>query len=297
MAGSKTRFGFIGNGEEPPHEDESRSARTIIGRDIHMQLPTGIAPPKVLGSPTPLPPAPLVRPPLPRMPAMAPMAEEVTKPIPARRSRPRGSRLARFLGRWTESGRFESSSRMNDSSHARELDDEDFRVPRDSTGRNFLLVLIAAVLAFAITFALVKLRQRYASQGQPANHLVEASPLDQQLTHPGQAESPSAPTQATVPTQATAPTRAMVPPRPMVPPQATARTPPAAQAPLAPFRSPVPAPASASATGVPSTPRIAADGLAATPKANLRPKKPQQLGSNPAETPDHLKRERLPMTP
>lgn len=283
MAGSKTRFGFVGNGEEPPHEDESRSARTIIGRDIHIQLPAGIAPPKVLGSPTPLPPAPLVRPPLPRTPTMAPMAEEVTRPIPARRSRPRRSRLARFLGRWTESGRFESSSRMNDSNHARELDDEDFRVPRDSTGRNFLLVLIAAVLAFAITFALVKLRQRYASQGQPANHHVEAPPLDQKLTHPGPAGSPSAPTPATVPTQATVPTRV------------TAKTPPAAEAPLAPFHSPIPAPALA--TGVPSTPRIAAVGLATTPKANLRPKKPQQLGSTPAEPPDHPKRERLPVTP
>jgi hypothetical protein len=289
MAGSKTRFGFVGNGEEPPHEDESRSARTIIGRDIHLQLPTGIAPPNDLGSPTPLPPVPQVRPPLPRTPAMAPMAEEVTKPIPARRSRPRGSHLARFLGRWTESGRFESSSRMNDSSHARALDDEDFRVPRDSTGRNFLLVLIAAVLAFAITFALVKLRQRYASQGQPEKHLVEASPVDQKVTHAGPAESPSAPTQATAPMQAIVPTQAMVPT------QATVKTPPAAEVPLAPFRAPIHAPAPAN--GVPSTHRTATVGLAASPKVAPHQKKPQQLGSGPAEPPDHLKRELLPITP
>lgn len=37
--------------------------------------------------------------------------------------------------------------------------DEDIEVPRDPTGRNLLLVALAAVLAFGITFAAVKLRQ------------------------------------------------------------------------------------------------------------------------------------------
>lgn len=156
MAGSKTRFGFMG-GADPPDAQEPQSARTVYGHDIHLQLPPGFVPPRPPGSPTPLPPASARWP--PSAPVRAPMAEqESTNPIPTRApARPRQSRLARFLGRWTRSGRFESRSRID-------LDaDEDLELPRDTTGRNVLLVLLVALFTFGLTFAIVKLRQRFAA--------------------------------------------------------------------------------------------------------------------------------------
>src|ERR1017187_9327767 len=56
MAGSKTRFGFLGNGEEPPDSGKPGAARTVIGHDIHLpKLPSGFAQPGPLVSPTPTP--------------------------------------------------------------------------------------------------------------------------------------------------------------------------------------------------------------------------------------------------
>ena len=167
MAGSKTRFGFFRNGGEPPDEDEQRSARTVIGHDIHLQMPSGFVPPKRPISPTPLPPAPFAQAPSPHGTPVASMPEEITEPIPARRgNRPSKSRLARFLGRWTKSGRFESRSRLDD------FDEDHLEVPRDTTGRNVLLFLIVAILTFLVTIALVKLRQRHTSTGPASIQLV-----------------------------------------------------------------------------------------------------------------------------
>jgi hypothetical protein len=173
MASSKTRFGFFSDGGEPPDEDGQRTARTVIGHDIHLQMPVGFVPPKLPLSPTPLPPAAQV--PLPHAVPVAIMPEEITEQILSKRGNPRGkrlhkSRIARFLGRWTESGRFESQSCMD------ALDDDPLKVPRDTTGRNVLLFLIVALLTFLVTIAIVKLRQRYASTGPSSIHLVVEYP-------------------------------------------------------------------------------------------------------------------------
>jgi len=109
MPGSKTRFGFSG-GSDPPDAEESRAARTVFGHDIHLQLPPGFQPPPDV--PRPSAPGPARWTPAAPVPEPVP-EQEATNPIPVRRSsRPRRSRLARFLGRWTRSGRFESKSRM-----------------------------------------------------------------------------------------------------------------------------------------------------------------------------------------
>ena len=272
MAGSKTRFGFVGNGGEPPDDDEPRAARTVIGHDIHLQMPAGFAPPRPPGSPTPLPPVPFVRPPLPSVPVMAPLPEQITESVRARRTnRPRKSRLARFLGHWTKSGRFESSSRMDNSSRMDDVSDDDLEVPRDTTGRNVLLVLIVALLTFLVTFALVKMRQRYASTRPPSSQLVVETRLDRQPGPP----SPTPPMPASA--------------------HPTGQAPPAAGSPPAPPRSsppvlaPTPAAAAATARRIP--------GLDTTPKADPHPRKPQRPVSYAAEPPDHLKGELLPISP
>jgi hypothetical protein len=173
MAGSKTRFGFFTDGGEPPKEDELRAARTVIGRDLHLQIPAGFVLPKLPIAPTPLPRAPLPQAPVPQAAPIAFMPEDITEQIPTRRGhRPHQSRIARFLGRWTKSGRFEAQGPADD------LDDDHLKVPRDTTGRNVLLFFIVALLTFLVTIALVKLRQRYASTGSAAVHLVVAEPRD-----------------------------------------------------------------------------------------------------------------------
>jgi hypothetical protein len=136
------------------------------------------------------------------------MAEqESTNPIPPRApAPPRQSRLARFLGRWTRSGRFESRSRMD-------LDaDEDLELPRDTTGRNVLLVLLVALFTFGLTFAIVKVRQRFA------------------------APAPEGPAQTVAPPVAAPATPAIVPvaPPPVPPAQPPAQAAPTPAAPLAP---------------------------------------------------------------
>jgi hypothetical protein len=173
MAGSKTRFGFFTDGGEPPKEDELRAARTVIGRDLHLQIPAGFVLPKHPISPTPLPPTPLPQAPSPHAAPVAFMPEDITEQIPTRRgNQPHQSRIARFLGRWTKSGHFETQGPTDD------FDDDNLEVPRDTTGRNVLLFLIVALLTFLVTIAIVKLRQRYASTGPAAVHLVVAEPRD-----------------------------------------------------------------------------------------------------------------------
>jgi hypothetical protein len=190
MSGSKTRFGFTGDGSEPPDSDEARAARTIIGHDAHLPLPSGFTPPKAPRSPTPLPPAQPLRTPPFGAQVMAAMPEEVTASIPGRRSpRPRQSRLARFLGRWTDSGRFESRSRMAG------LSDGDLKIPHDSTGRNVILVALVAVLTFLLAFAVIKAKQHFARP--------EPEPPPPSLVAPQPA--PSAVPPAPVPVPAPAP--------------------------------------------------------------------------------------------
>ncbi|MBN2573343.1 MAG: hypothetical protein JXP73_02145 [Deltaproteobacteria bacterium] len=183
MAGTKTRFGFSG-ASDPPDTKESRSARTVFGRDIHLQVPSEFSAPP---SPTPVPPALPYS--TPAAPVPAPLPEqESTNPIPVRRQRPlRKSRLARFFGRWTRSGRFEASSRMGFDGT------EDLELPRDTTGRNVLVVLMVALLAFLVTFAVVKLRQRFL--GPPPASTAPMPP----------ARQPSAVTAAASPEPATPP--------------------------------------------------------------------------------------------
>jgi hypothetical protein len=96
----------------------------------------------------------------------AELPDEATAELPSRRARPqeRHSRLARFLGRWTQSGRFVSDSRAP----ARNQREEDMEVPRDPLGRNVLLVLVVASVTFLLTLVAVKARQHFADKPAPA---------------------------------------------------------------------------------------------------------------------------------
>jgi hypothetical protein len=176
MAGAKTRFGFAGNGSEPPDSDEARAARTVIGREVHLPEPPDLRPTSSPSPPEARPVARAVAAPIPRAPAAAPRAavpvsqpEEDTEELPSRRpSRLGRSRLARFLGRWTESGNFVSDDRVSGG-------EDDLDVPRDSLGRNVLLVLAVAVVAFSLTFLVVKLRQHFARASTPTSVPAQAS--------------------------------------------------------------------------------------------------------------------------
>jgi hypothetical protein len=98
------------------------------------------------------------------------LTEEVTAELPSRRPRPQGkSRLARFLGRWTESGRFVSESR-GPSRGAR----EDQEIPRDPLARNVVLVLVVALVTFLLTLLGVKARQHFASKPSPSSAPITA---------------------------------------------------------------------------------------------------------------------------
>jgi len=171
MAGAKTRFGFAGDGPEPPDSDQARGARTVIGRDLHLQQP-GLASkpdwqagpfPAVPAAPTPVPLAPT---PMARAVVQAVVQDELpneaTSELPSRRARPRQdhSRLARFLGRWTKSGRFVSENR----GPARNRRGEDMAVPRDPLGRNVVLVLVVASVTFLLTLVAVKARQHFTDK-------------------------------------------------------------------------------------------------------------------------------------
>jgi hypothetical protein len=188
MSGSKTRFGFQG-GSDPPDPEESRAARTVFGHDIHLQVPPGFTPPQAPLPPTPIPPAPPpwspVRPPNVVLPPD--LAENLAEDRPPdRRLRPRQSRLARFLGRWTRSGHFQPQSRME----AGDLDD--LQVPRDTAGRNLLLVVLVALSAFGITFAVVRLRHRLTAPASVAPPQAVAQPAQTPVAAPPPA-SPALP--------------------------------------------------------------------------------------------------------
>lgn len=167
MSGAKTRFGFAGDGSEPPDSDEARGARTIIGRDIHLPVPPGFASPV---SPTSEPHPAAGGAPMPQAPTTSRSAipgrltEEITAELPSRRPRPQGkSRLARFLGRWTKSGRFVSESRGPGKGAYDNLE-----IPRDPLARNVLLVLVVALVTFLLTLLGVKARQHVASKPAPS---------------------------------------------------------------------------------------------------------------------------------
>jgi hypothetical protein len=107
--------------------------------------------------------------PTPQAPIMARSAipshltEETTTELPSRRpSPPRKSRLARFIGRWTESGRFLSESRGPGPG-----DHDPLEIPRDPLARNVVLVLVVALVTFLLTLLGVKARQHFAAKPSP----------------------------------------------------------------------------------------------------------------------------------
>jgi hypothetical protein len=191
MAGTKTRFGYLGSGgDEPPETGDSGAARTIIGRDLHLpQAPSELAP-----ASTPLPPSPSqpvhgAVAPLARARIAAPMTEAVTSAIPERpMHRPQPSRFARFLGRWTTSGHFRASQ----TAVASELTDEDLKLPRETAARNLLLVLAIATLTFLITFAVMKWREPRSATPLPEPPAHGAAPPLLPATLPSAATSASA---------------------------------------------------------------------------------------------------------
>ncbi len=271
MAGSKTRFGFLGNGDEPPSSGEPGAARTIIGHDIHLpKLPSGFEQPSRHIPPPPLPPSRISYPRLPQAAVRAPMNEVITESVPVRRHyKPQKSRLARFLGHWTRGGHFQSRSRMGDGSILDDPSDDDLDVPRDIAGRNVLLVLAIAALTFLITFAIVKARQHYAVAPSVPEAQVAEPPAASQLPK-AVAPTPVVPAQAPPP--------APIPPeKPQLLGAPTAAVPPAGQ----PGPQPHATPHSAAkpATGPVRNPR----------KAAARPDSPT------FELPEHLKGELLPL--
>lgn len=160
MCAAKTRIGFAGDGPEPPDSEQARGARTVIGRDIHLPAArAGAAPPPSTPPPSG---AGLARAPSEGArrpdadPIPVPLADEKTARLPCRSGPRRGkSRLARFLGHWTKSGRFLSEPGLSGAG-------DDLEVPRDRLGQHVLLVVVVALLAFFLTLAVVKLRQRLA---------------------------------------------------------------------------------------------------------------------------------------
>jgi hypothetical protein len=174
MSGSKTRFGFSG-GSDPPDPEETRAATTVLGHDIHLQLPEGVPPPRFPVAATPVPPPTDPPMPLTPPPAWAPPVRP-TEPVmdmqdtnPRRQSRrPQESRFARVLGRWTKSGRFLSRSRMEMEAN------QHANIPRDTTGRNVLIVLLVAFFTFIVTLSVVKLRQRFAMHPIPPTNPASA---------------------------------------------------------------------------------------------------------------------------
>jgi len=257
MAGSKTRFGFIGGGDEPPDSGESGAARTIIGHDIHLQkLPSGFEPPRPLGSTTPIPLARVPYPPVRPAVVVAPMPEAITESVPARRHyRPQQSRLARFLGRWSTGGNFHPRGNTGQPMLLNDAHDGAWDVPRDRTGLNVLLVLGIAVLTFLVTVATMKIRQRYASTQPPSGAQVVGN-------------QPPAPPQPALPT--------------LPAPAATPTAPPAIPALPTPAEKPV-------LLGTPA--------LTPAPPEGPRPHKPARATGSSAQPPEHLKSELLPLSP
>jgi hypothetical protein len=188
MSGSKTRFGYSG-GSDPPDPEETRAARTVFGHDAHLRVPADgdgdVPAPRFPVAPTPVPPVQSPVPPAwtPALPRDIEFADENPR-RDRQRQRQGKSRLARFLGRWTKSGRFLSGSRMDADAAL------DVGIPRDTTGRNVLLVLLVALLTFAVTFAVVKLRQRPAAAPVPTQPAAAAVPLPAPPPAPPAAPAP-----------------------------------------------------------------------------------------------------------
>lgn len=175
MSGAKTRFGFAGDGSEPPDSDRGRGSPTIIGHDIHLPVhPAFSSPTNTPSAPPPrarVPPTPTPRfaSPVSRSAIPYHLTEEATDELPSRRRRtPRQSRLARFLGRWTKSGRFVSDSRGPGRGG-----DGYSRVAHDPLARNVVLVLVVALVTFLLTLLGMKTRQHFASK--PSQPTVPAA--------------------------------------------------------------------------------------------------------------------------
>jgi hypothetical protein len=224
MAGTKTRFGYLGSGgDEPPETGDSGAARTIIGRDIHLpQIPSAIAPASAPLPPSPAqPPVHRAVPPLGHGRVVAPMTEAITAAIPERPvHRPEPSRFARFLGRWTTGGHFRSSTTAVEA----EPTDDDLKLPRETAARNLLLVIAIAALTFLITFAVMKWREaRAVAPGLETPARIAAPPL-LPTTTPGAlppAAAPSPTASASLPP--TAPSVTPNVPAPLVPPVRASR--------------------------------------------------------------------------
>ena len=274
MAGSKTRFGFLGNGDEPPDSGDHGAARTMIGRDIHLpKLPPGFEAPRPLDPPTPIPPARAPVTPVLHFVVRAPMPEVITESVPVRRAYPpQKSRLARFLGRWTTGGHFKSRSRMGAATFLDDPGDDDLELPRDTAGRNVLLVLVIAALTFLVTFAIVKMRQRHAG----------APPVPGMQVAKKQAAPPPLPQK----------------PAPIAPPALVQpATPP--EKPLLLGTPPTAMPPSGHALTLPPSPSrpaaVPTRTVGLVPKNTPHPGKAAHADTSAGELPEHLKGELLPL--
>jgi len=273
----------------------------MIGHDIHLdRAQSQASPPRPLETPlaTPvaqnLPDPGRSLPSRPSQPSQAsrpstlPVADEVTDELDANRRssvfHPQQSRLARFLGRWTQSGRFVARSRPGTVDSA----SDDLELPRDPIGRQILLVLAVALLTFLVTVMVVKLRQHRAGQAAaPATGKVAPAPVS----------PPTPPPSAPAPVE-TAPPPELAP----LPPVKTA--PPPELAPLPPKVAPAarPSPPSAKVTPVPRPlPAARADrapGAPAVPLKTVRsalPGRTRQVEMPTEEVPAHVKDGLLPL--
>jgi hypothetical protein len=158
------------------------------------------------------------------------------------------------------------------------LDDEDdLELPRDTTGRNVLLVLVIALFTFLVTFAIVKIRQRYAP-AQPTSGARVLEPRAEPVPLP----------------QVPAPT--VVLPTPPATPAVAEKTvllgTPAPSAALQSASLPRPRPQT-----TPSSPTQAATARLTAPASSgsSHPRKQPRVESPAAVPPEHLKGELLPL--
>ena len=198
------------------------------------------------------------------------MPEAITESVPVRRHyRPRQSRLARLFGRWSTGGHFHSRSNLGQATLLDEPEDGELDVPRDTTGRNVVLVLGIAVFTFLVTFAIVRIRQRYAT-AQPA---ADVQVVESQTT---------------------------APPLPTLPaPVPTPPAQPALPAPPAPAGKPVLLGTPPATLPSPTQPlaKRPAPILPSASKDSPRLRKPARAAVPTGQPPDHLKGELLPLAP
>jgi len=162
-------------------------------------------------------------------------------------------------------------------------DDGDWEVPRDTAGRNVVLVLGIAVLTFLVTFAIVRIRQRYTT-AQPA---AGAQVAESQTTAP---PLPTLPAPTPTPPAPSAPPALPAPPAPVEKPVLLGTptvTPPFQPQPLA--KTPAPAQAQLAPTRLPAEPSPSKD----SPRLH----KPARRAVPTGQPPDHLKGELLPLSP